>query len=248
MKTWLLLIIILLIPFTCNAHSINDPNLMGLWYFEDDCTDESTNSNDLTPVGSPAYNVEHQQGAKSIRLDRGSSQYLSSADTDFNPTGNISFGGWFYPLDDTNGQNVFSKHKSGDYGFKTDFKGDDVDKIDFGVSSDGSAWSDYVSGETDFSTGSWQHFVWVYDGSHLRLYKDGSELERGVFPQAYSSGINVSAAAFLIGYAEVGGAYLDAYCDELFFFSDALTAGEVSDIHTSGFSVPTGAQVIIIGN
>lgn len=233
------------------AHSTADANLQGLWYFDNDATDsDPSGNNDLTAVGSPTYSsADKQQGTHSAVLVQSSSQYFTIADgsqTGLGVTGSFSCGGWvqFDVVDSAD--MIVSKHGDGDYGYVLHRYSDNAE---FSISSNGSAWSSCQTGATEIgSESTWYHVVGVYDGSYQRIYVNGSEITANDPPCSYSAGVNDTAAPFEVGTDDFNNQYLDGHVDEIFFFNDALTSTEVSDIHTNGITAPSssGAQIIII--
>ena len=228
-----------------SGHSKSDPNLKGLWYFENNLTDETSNNSDLTADGTVSYessSPDPKQGTYSILLESTNDECVycgaSCTESNFEVTGPFSFGGWFYPANDTDHLVAGGKHgTSGDYGWKVNFRGDSGDSIGFYVSSNGTAWTGNYTQSDVFDAGNWYHVVCVYDGSYLRIYINASEVDDAVWPISYSSGINVSSTDFTIGGCSYDAGYeWDGNMDEIFFFDDALTAEEISNIYTNGFS------------
>ncbi len=86
-----------------------------------------------------------------------------------------------------------------------------------------------VSAALDMNT--WNHIVGVYDGTNLRIYKNGVEIQN----VAYSSAITAVAEALFIG-NDLSDQYDDKWLgsiDEVKFWNYALTATEVQDIYTN---------------
>jgi hypothetical protein len=220
---------------------MDDANCVGVYYFENDATDESANSNDLTAQGSPTYETSSpspQQGTYSTLLVAASSQYFESSDADFDVTGSFSVGGWFYFNTLPSYSIPTSKHyaSSGSYGWA--ITAASTGSLEFGISSNGTAWDADTTSTGVVTTSTWYHLVFVYDGTYKRIYIDGSEYTIS-WPQAYSSGVNVSSANFSYGSRVSSGGsrdrFMDGNIDEAFFFDRALSASEISDIYNNGF-------------
>ncbi len=229
-------------PPSASWNPLTDPNLVGLWLFENDGTDETANANDLTGNGTPTFESSSptpQQGTYSTLLVPASNQFWSSASTDFDGTGAFSFGGWFYAESSATSKKFGSKHgASGNYGWI--IKTNTSNQIEFGISSNGTAWSSDTTSASHISLQTWTHVVCVYDGSYKRLYVDGSEVNDGTFPVAYSSGVyGTTTADFMVGESVngSGSGEWDGNIDEAFYFNRALTAAEVSQLHSSGFGL-----------
>ena len=218
---------------------INDPNAVGIYYFENNGNDETANGNTLTNNNSCTFETaspDPKQGTYSTFLQRSSDQSWSSTSTDFDVTGPFSFGGWVYPeATSSETMRVGSKHGgSGSYGWAL-IRQDDPFLIEFGISSDGTAWDTTTAASASLPVNTWTHIVCVYDGSYKRIYVNGSEISDGNFPASYSSGVNDTSANFIIGDQDYSThRYWNGNLDEMFFFSRALSASEISDIYNNG--------------
>jgi hypothetical protein len=104
--------------------------------------------------------------------------------------------------------------------------------MEFIVSPDHNAYQ-RVSDVTPFSTDRWVYVAATYDGTTLRLYRDGMEVA-----SAQTAGqIAVNDKAFLIGRTEGGSAgpnFWQGSIDELSVYDRALTAAELAAIHAAG--------------
>jgi len=253
----LILIIVLLLPFTANAgglmmssgtsaaaagtactpHDISaDANLVGLWYLENNGNDETTSGNNLSLTGNITYGTSTptpKQGTYWADSPGSTGSYLSISDasqTGLDTGTNISMGGWVY-IDV--GNIISAKHGgAGDYGWML--------AVTTGAwtwywSTTGSDWSNVATAALGLSTATWYHIIFVYDGSYQRMYKDGVELTSGGFPAAYSTNWNNSTNVYALG-GRTSGNIFDGKYDEWFYTKDALTDSEISDIYNCGFT------------
>jgi len=101
--------------------------------------------------------------------------------------------------------------------------------LEFIVSPDGGTYQ-RASDPTAFPVGQWVHVAATYDGTTIRLYRDGAEVA-----WAASAGqIAVNDKPFLIGGTEGGSAgqnFWKGAIDELAVYDHALTATEIAAIH-----------------
>lgn len=79
----------------------------------------------------------------------------------------------------------------------------------------------------------WMHFVYTFDGSNIKIYKDGA-LNTTC---AATGTINEDATAFRIGRA-TAGAYWEGGLDEIAIWNETLDAGQISSLYNSGSGIP----------
>jgi Concanavalin A-like lectin/glucanases superfamily/Bacterial TSP3 repeat/Bacterial Ig-like domain len=86
---------------------------------------------------------------------------------------------------------------------------------------------------TPVSLNTWAHVAATYDGASLRVYRDGQEVNYGIYPgnmvQCAPEGV---AAA--VGADELGQSAFAGQIDEVSLFDHALTASEVKDLLYTG--------------
>jgi len=267
MKKFILLVILLfVIPFYSHAvfiigtgavgaagHPITDPNLVSLWLFDDDATDEK-GVNNLTANGSPTYSATVPSGrsGKSAVLVSASTQYFSILDenqTGLDNTDSFSAGCWVWFDIADSVDAIMSKHGECDgvgspytncggagtvYGFLFDRYTDDTQAA---ISSTGSDWNQGQSNNDNIpSEDTWYHIVMVYDGSYIRVYLNGDEVINEDLPLSYSSGVYDTPAPFMIGNDGLNGHLFDGQIDECFFFTDVLSEAEIENIIANGFN------------
>ncbi len=97
----------------------------------------------------------------------------------------------------------------------------------------------------------WAHIVGTYDGSMIRLYKDGVEIasEEQIGEVILNSNLEQNNdKPFRIGYGEVdGGMHFDGSIDEFAIWDDALSAAEIKALHNKGYAVdPTSDHKVIL--
>ena len=75
-----------------------------------------------------------------------------------------------------------------------------------------------------WDTTKWTHFIFVYDGEYLRLYRDGIE---AVTPRPWTGSINVVANDLGIGANGEGNLHLRGFVDEVRIYNRAISPTEV---------------------
>ncbi|MBI5954465.1 MAG: LamG domain-containing protein [Chloroflexi bacterium] len=91
--------------------------------------------------------------------------------------------------------------------------------------------ADEVTYDVTLGTSNWSHFVVTYDATNLRGYYNGS-LVAG--PTAFSGdGSGVATAQTNIGSYRNSSNYSSVLIDDVAFFNDALTAGEVTTLYNA---------------
>jgi hypothetical protein len=104
--------------------------------------------------------------------------------------------------------------------------------MEFIVSPDGGSYQ-RVTDVAPFPTDQWVYVAATYDGTTMRLYRDGVEVASVASPGQ----IAVNDKAFLIGRTEggsVGPNFWKGSIDELSVYDHALTAPELAAIHAAG--------------
>ncbi|MDX2024225.1 MAG: LamG-like jellyroll fold domain-containing protein [Deltaproteobacteria bacterium] len=102
------------------------------------------------------------------------------------------------------------------------------------------SFNESVSDTVAAGTGTWVHYVGTYDGTTMKLYKNGTLVDTNTQPgfvfAANSNPIIVGAGANGVA---VGGEFLDGYISELAIWNKALTSTEVTALAAN--TLPQGA-------
>jgi hypothetical protein len=88
------------------------------------------------------------------------------------------------------------------------------------------------------TVGSWQHFVGTYDGTMLRIYRNGLQ----VASAAQSGAVDTGAGSLFIGAFSAGGSFFPGTIDEAALYSAALTGSQVTTHYYAGVPAPVGAE------
>jgi hypothetical protein len=84
-------------------------------------------------------------------------------------------------------------------------------------------------GTTNITANQWSHFVFTYDGTNTKIYKDG-KLETTVAMTAYT----VGSGSLYIGNHAPNSFYFNGQIDDVRVYNYPLTATQVRDLYTSG--------------
>ena len=215
----------------------NDANLQGLWTFELGSNlglDHSSNSNDLTTLGSVSQSSDNKRGQSSALIqptDTNDDTALYIADgsqTGLEGTDYMSIGGWFKLNSTASDHELITKWGAPPSSYRLSV--DSGGTLHFAVYDGTSA---QIQVDNALSTGVWYHIVAIHELSvGMSIYIDGI-LRRF---SASALGVGGSARDFAIGstddeIASGSGFDSDFYCDEVFFLDRALTGNEVLSIY-----------------
>jgi hypothetical protein len=86
---------------------------------------------------------------------------------------------------------------------------------------------------TNYPSGSWTHIVATWDGSYVRLYRNGTEASDS--PIAQGAAVAGTTEPFGIGYIPGQNLYyLNGSIDEVGIWSRAITSSEITELYNSG--------------
>jgi hypothetical protein len=223
---------------------LTDPNLVSLWYFDNNTTDTQGNNN-LTNYGAVAYNTGTKiQGthsaygeglAKNFRIED-----ASLAGIDF--SGDFTVGTWVYITTDAADAKIISKWDVGTSNREFDLTRESSDdSIIVQFSHDGGSvnMDTFQTAAGTFPISTWVHLIVSHNATThaVRLHKDGANLTSGSFP-ATATGVPYPAGAATL--ALKGSAYdssrpCNGYMDEAFFVDRVMTDQEISNLYNNGF-------------
>jgi hypothetical protein len=139
------------------------------------------------------------------------------------PATNVTVEAWVRP--DTNPATQFIVNKGLDY-----FLYIEGGAMKFGVRTNPPLTYWAVASST-FTAGAWQHVVGTYNGSQLRLYRNGTEV--GV--SAASGALTTVGGNLIVGaFDSNGSTWYDGRVDEVAVYSGALTAAQVLNHYQRG--------------
>lgn len=105
------------------------------------------------------------------------------------------------------------------------------------ISPDGTNGFTISSSSSSVSASQWYHIAGVYDGSTIKLYLDGVEVDS----TSYTGGVYNSSTNVLIGDYQ-GVAFIDGSVTQPMIFDSALSASDIAEIYNNG--IPLGYDKI----
>jgi len=195
------------------------------WEFEQDVTD-SWGDNDGTDNTSAGYTTDSAVGTYAKSFD-GLDDVVFIPDIGIFGGNSFTFSAWVQPASTKDQRFVISVQGERDW--------------KFGGTSGGSFIFETFNGSSTFtvsgtySTGSYQHFVGVYDSSSgMTLYKDGSSVDSNGFTGTADSSNSGSRANGIGAESAAFGDYFDGDIDDPRIYDKALSASEVSNLNSTG--------------
>lgn len=235
---------------TVKTSSINDGSLIGYWKLDGNANDIHTNLLHGTPVNTPTWGTTSEAVRNScVKMAKASSQYINlpyePTTALFSPT-QISISTWYYCVFGAPAAAYhFVSKRTNDAATWADIQWDAyLNSSNIPVFKGGFSGSTGVTltGTAGVSsTGVWYHFVFTFDGTTAKTYRNGDlngsalatgSLQAGSFPCVI--GARANGASPYSGRAE----YLDGRMDEIAIASRAWTADEVSLLWHSGSPLP----------
>lgn len=203
-------------------------------------TDESDNGHTLTDVNTVG-STTGKIGTCATMVAANQEGFSITDDATLKPTGNFSIAAWFkHPDPAGTTRFIFQSYNSagninGFYFCIHDPNDNLYVKLgDFTGVTQGSDWEE-IHGDTNCVDDTWTHGTFVYDGTDIRLYLNGS---LDCTPVAYTAGVGYTTNTVNVGYYMAGGLHFNGEIDELILWNGAaLTAPEVTtvyDIQTLG--------------
>jgi len=206
----------------CQSNAINGTfaNVIGLWHFDNNGTDQASTPHSITLSGAAAYsNTQSKFGGYSLKITTTISDYGTINATGISIAGDFTAEGWMY--------------QTATYSY-TGMMGDDV--INFGVLANpnlsmyapGLVSIPTISWLTMFGANAWHHVAWVRASSVFHFYYDGADQGN-----IGSSGTISGTSTWRIGrtYSGTYGMASNSYLDELRLSNVAR--------YTANFTPPT---------
>ena len=215
------------------GYAAYETSMQAYWKFDEgggSVANDSAGENDATLYGSPTWQAPPQQKLGGALYFDGSNDIGVTAAFNTTPfTNQYTVSVWVnHGWTAVRNPSFLSTQgpPSGGNGFE--IYEDPVSDIYKLIVKDNYAWAHtYVTSSTGFVSdyGVWVHLVGVYDGSTLKLYRNGS-----VIGSSWGGGnIQFSTSApFVIGNQYIG------YLDDLAVWSRALSEPEITGIYTAG--------------
>ncbi len=212
-------------------YSLTNVELVADYPFNGDAVDESTNSNDGTVVGATQTTDRFGDTNSAFSFD-GADDRITIPFTSQSLGNEMTISAWVY-RDKSNGSNVNQGIVSNDENLGSRgvlfgiIGGTGNDAINASFTNDlGSRFT--VQGN-EVPEATWKHYAMSYNGSTLRIYEDGVEVN-----SVSASGDIGGTNTFVIGHDPFDGAagrYFGGKLDDIRFYSRALSSTEVSNLY-----------------
>ncbi len=201
--------------------------------------DASPNAHDGTLVGSPVWTTAGQvDGALEFETSDGDDRVDVGT---FDVSGSeLSIAAWVHPEDGGTDQRIVMKADS--LTLSDQYWGMTVDLslgLDFRVKAGGT--TDLFTASNVLSPGKWYHVAGTYDGTTMRMYVNGSEINN----VAHSVGGALDQDATVpvtLGAANISGREYDGRLDDVRVLSRVMCPEEIRGIYRG--SRPTGVRII----
>lgn len=197
--------------------------LVAYYPFDGDVNDATTLGNDGTDNTSAGYNGSGQVGSDSKDFD-GSNDYVATGNSSFGDgSTNISVAAWVNSnkSNDSTYRSITSRWGGDVFLFQKVGSGE----VKFQV-SESSSNSASVTDSSAISTSTWIHYCGTYNGSTVRLYRDGSQ----VASTSASFTLNTASSEMMVGKTTGGSNYWHGLIDDIRFYDRVLSQQEVNKL------------------
>ncbi|MCC7290086.1 LamG domain-containing protein [bacterium] len=199
--------------------------------------DASGNGNTMSESASDTV-TQYTSGTRiGADFERGDTEFLEVSDNSSLEMSNFTFTAWLN-VESTQSsggayQAIFTRGDGGNWAYGWATESDSIGTL---IDADGFAGGGAlpVSASSTFNTGEWNLFHVTYDGSNIRLYKNGVELTSGDYPYATTISINQNSTSSLrLGNWQSQSGYFDGIMDEVMLNSGAKSSAWLkTDYHS----------------
>lgn len=214
--------------------------LVGYWKMDEagDAArvDYSGNGNHLTVSASDTVDQVGGKYGSAGDFEGGDTEYLSISDASQKgldlETNTFTMSAWLN-VESTSGifEGIITKAEGGQisYAWGTDSN----ESFRFWLDDNGFAGGgvELITGGSIYTFGVWTHFTITYDGSFIRLFKNGVEQTTGDFPYATQFVYHQGSSDFMLGYWESQGQYYDGLMDEVRIYNRTLGRDEIRSLY-----------------
>jgi hypothetical protein len=210
-----------------------DPSLVGYWKFDEGTGGTAYDSSGHGNTGTLTNNPTWQTSASCVKggclsFSGGTDYVRVISSSSLNMTGAITMAAWISP---TGFAGAYRRLIDKGYGtqYQITFGSDEPTTYVYcGIEITGTWRSASLTGSAVMNT--WQHFVCSYDGSNIRIYKNGS---LGATSPNYAGSIDTTNNNLGIGSNPGGTENFKGSVDDLRVYNRALSAAEVLAIYNS---------------
>jgi hypothetical protein len=204
--------------------------LVGWWPFTGNANDESGNENNGSVTGAVLAGDRFGNASRAYGFD-GVDDYLTVPHSNsFTLIGQFSVSIWFRPVSVQNSV-LIEKFTSigvgaGDAGFQMAVRTNDI--VDFNVIH--TDLNNFTYSSSQSTTGQWQHILASWDGSEIKLYQNGVEMDVAEF----SMTLNDCYQPLSIGHrAFYDDLHFNGSIDDIGIWDRALTSEEVQALYNA---------------
>jgi hypothetical protein len=217
-----------------------DLSLQAYYRFESGAltTDSSGEGHTLTAISDPAEDASGKFGG-AVALD-GNDAYSAVDHADFKPTGNFTVGGWVKQSANTTATIISSFNYTGSvysgWYLLTSSSGGVV-MLRLFKNTGKVSGTDYeeATSTTDVCDGNWHFVVGTWDGTHIKIYVDGTQEGGDVdwVAPAYAAENYVRVGCYYRTDTDVNEQFVNGSLDDVFLLNGtALTASQIKNIYT----------------
>ena len=215
--------------FSSNVYQTTGVDIVGDWeLYNATANDSSGNNNNGTLMNSPTWvQGDTPSGAGYSLSFNGTNQYVQIPDSPFLRVGKpyFTFSVWIKPssLSGCAGPNciIFNKENSYEWGL------DNVGNLYWAIANVTPGWS-WINSNVVVSAGVWTNLAMTYDGTNVRIYKNGVLAST----QAASGLVSDPTNDYLRIAARSGpGSFFAGSIDEVRIYSQALTAAKIGKLY-----------------
>lgn len=213
--------------------------LVGYWKMDEasDATrvDSSGNGNNLTESASDTVVQSTGKYGSAGDFERGDTEYLEVADNSSLDLGTtFTLSAWMN-VESTTGayeSAIIKGTTNGTWSYSLGTVNNNI----VGVMIDSDGWVgggvEIVTAADFITPGEWTHITITYDGSYVRIFKNGAEQVSNNFPYATTITPFNSSGALRLGYWESQSAYFDGILDEVRIYNRAISPAEVAKLYS----------------
>ena len=214
-----------LVP-TASVGANPDPGIVGLWHFDEGtgttASDSSGNVNDGT-INGATWTTDSAFGAYALSFD-GLDNYVEVDDSaTLDGMSALTVEAWVYIGNVTESYHgiVDKTAGSGDRSYNLGLRNG---KLEWGLANASNS-KVYVRDDDLAPIGTWIHVAGTYDGTALRMYMNGNEVD--VTPQ--TENVQESDTYLAFGRWPGGSYFFDGKIDEVHIWDEALTAEQIGE-------------------
>ena len=218
--TLLLLTIVASVAFAQIPNYVPTNGLIGYWPLDGTGNDLTSGGNHLTNTGA-VPTTDRNGNANAAFSFNGSSQYMvnSAPSFSFNPNDSFTVSIWYYKPALAGGVAImFGNTLAGN--FIWNLQSGTANQTQFGVNKQQSSWFWAIG---SYNVGVWEHFVGVYQGGQMTLYKNGAVAGTNTYTH---TGAVAAVQPLNVGKG-ISGNFFNGSLDDIAIYDRALSVNEI---------------------